>query len=78
MLGELLIVAGAAVNIAALGEEALPSYWPFAAVTGETVIVPRVSFVLNSLCAWKNIPGVMNNKIIENSKNCKTVSTQSY
>lgn len=74
VFGKLLIVAGTAVNIAAFGEEALRSYWPFAAVTGEAVIVPRVSFVLNSLCAWKNIPDVMNNEIRENSnKNCKSV-----
>lgn len=74
MFGKLLIVAGTAVNIVAFGKEALRSYWLFAAVTGETVIVPRVSFVLNSLCAWKNIPDVMNNKISENSnKNCKSV-----
>lgn len=67
MFGKLLVVAGAAVNIAAFGEEALRSDWPFAAVTGETVVVPRVSFVLNSLCAWKNRTDVMINQIIENS-----------
>lgn len=72
--GKLLIVAGTAVNIAAFGKEALRSYWPFATVTGETVIVPRVSFVLNSLCAWKNIPDVMNKISEKNSnENCKSV-----
>lgn len=53
VFGKLPVVAGSAVNVTAFGEEALRSYWPFAAITGETIIMPRVSFVLNSLCAWK-------------------------
>lgn len=56
VFGKLLIVAGAAVDVAAFGQEALGAYWPLAAVTGETVIVPRGSFVLNSLRACKKIP----------------------
>lgn len=63
VFGKLLIVAGAAVNVAAFGQEALGAYWPLAAVTGETVIVPRGSFVLNSLRAWKKIPDGMNYKM---------------
>lgn len=65
MFGKLPIVAGSAVNVAAFREEALRSYWPFAAITGETLIMPRVPFVLNSLCAWKKIPDVMNCKVRE-------------
>lgn len=60
VFGKLLIVAGAAVNVAAFGQEALGAYWPLAAVTGETVIVPRGSFVLNSLRAWRKTPDGMN------------------
>lgn len=72
--GKLLVVAGTAVNIAAFGKEALRSYWAFAAITGEALIVPRVSFVLNRFCAWENIPDVMNNKIREKGNNiCKSV-----
>lgn len=74
VFGKLVIVAGAAVNVAAFGEEALRSYWPFAAVTGETLVVPGVSFVLHSLCAWKNTPDVMNNEIRGyGNKSCQSV-----
>lgn len=51
VFGKLLVIAGAAVNIISFGEEALRSYWSFAAATGETLIVPRVAFVLHALCA---------------------------
>lgn len=76
VFGKLPIIAGSAVNVTAFGDEALRSYWPFAAITGETIIVPRVPFVLNSLCAWKKIPDVMNRKIREKNNSitdCKSV-----
>lgn len=53
MFGKLLIIAGAAINITSFGEETLRSDWPFAAETGETVIVPGVAFVLHTLCAFR-------------------------
>lgn len=76
MFGKLPIVAGSAVNVAAFGEEALRSYWPFAAITGETIIMPGVPFVLNILCAWKKTPDVMTCKVREKNSSitdCKSV-----
>lgn len=51
VFGKLLVMAGAAVNISPFGEETLRSYWSFTAGTGETLIVPRVPFVLDTLGA---------------------------
>lgn len=51
VFGKLLVIAGAAVNVSSFGEETLRPYWPFAAAAGETLIVPRVAFVLYALCA---------------------------
>lgn len=50
-LGELLIIAGVAVNIISFGEETLRCDGSPTAATGETVIVPRVSFVCHTLAA---------------------------
>lgn len=49
LLGKLLVVAGAAVNITSFGDEALRTDRPLAGDTGEAVIVPRVAFVLHTL-----------------------------
>lgn len=49
LLGELLVVAGAAVNVASFGDETLRADWPLAGDTGEAVVVPRVAFVLHTL-----------------------------
>lgn len=57
MFGELLVVAGAAVDVCAFGEEALRSYRPFAAAAGEALVVPGVAFVLYALCAWEKVTG---------------------
>lgn len=51
VFGKLLIMAGAAVNVISFGKETQRSYWSFTVATGETFIVPRVSFVLHTLCA---------------------------
>lgn len=53
VFGKLHVVAGAAVDVAPLGEEALRPDRPFAAETGETFVVPRVSFVLHALCTCR-------------------------
>lgn len=53
VFGKLLIIAGAAVNVTSFGEETLRSYWQLTAETGETLIVPRVPFVLHTLCACR-------------------------
>lgn len=50
VFGELLVIAGAAVNVTSFGEEAQRPNRPFTAETGETFIVPRVPFVLHALC----------------------------
>lgn len=51
VFGKLLVMAGAAVNVTSFGDETLRSYWSFTAATGETLVVPRVPFVLHALCA---------------------------
>lgn len=51
MLGKLLVIAGAAVNVISFRKETLRSYWSFTVGTGETVVMPRVAFVLHTLCA---------------------------
>lgn len=48
---ELLVVTWAAVNVVSFGEETLRSYLPFTAATSETLVVPRVPFVLDTLYA---------------------------
>lgn len=53
VFGKLLIMAGAAVNVISFGKETQRSYWSFTVATGETFIVPRVSFVLHTLCACR-------------------------
>lgn len=53
VFGKLLVIAGVAVNVISFGEETLRSYWSFTAATGETLVVPRVPFVLHTLCASK-------------------------
>lgn len=40
LLGELLVVAGTAEDVIALGDETLRSYWPFTVGAGEAVLVP--------------------------------------
>lgn len=49
LLGKLLVMAGAAVNLASFGDETLRADWPLAGDTGEAVVVPRVAFVLHAL-----------------------------
>lgn len=49
LLGELLVVAGAAVNLASFGDETLRADWPLAGDTGEALVVPRIAFVLHAL-----------------------------
>lgn len=51
MFGKLLVVAGAAVNVISFREETLRSYWSFTVGAGEAVVMPRVAFVLHTLCA---------------------------
>jgi len=46
---ELLVIAGAAVDVRPFGEEAQRSYWSFTAETGEAFVVPRVPLVLHAL-----------------------------
>lgn len=53
VFGKLLVMAGAAVNVISFGEETLRSYWSFTAATGETLVMPRVPFVLHALCACR-------------------------
>lgn len=49
VFSELLVVAGAAVNVTSFGEETQRSYWSFTGETGEAFVVPRVPFVLHTL-----------------------------
>ena len=53
MFGELLVVAGAAVHVTSFGEEALRPDWSFTVEAGEALVVPRVAFVLHTLCACR-------------------------
>lgn len=54
LLGKLLVVAGAAENVVALGDEALCSDWPFTVGAGEAVLVPGVPLVLHTLSAGQD------------------------
>lgn len=49
VFGKLLVVAWTAVNVISFGDETLRSYWSFTAATGETLVVPRVPFILHTL-----------------------------
>lgn len=40
LLGKLLVMAGAAVNVTSFGDETLRADWPLAGDTGEAVVVP--------------------------------------
>lgn len=51
VLGKFVIVAWITVNITSFGEETLRAYGCFAAATSEALVVPRVSFVHDRLCA---------------------------
>lgn len=51
LLGELLVITGAAEDVVALGGEALRPDWPFTAGAGEAVLVPRIPLVLHTLSA---------------------------
>lgn len=57
VFGKLLVIAGAAVNVTSFGEETLRSYWSFTVETRETLIMPRVPFVLHTLYAYRRQQG---------------------
>lgn len=54
VFGEFLVMAGAAVNVVSFVEKTLRSYWSFTVATGEAFVVPRVPFVLHTLCAGQD------------------------
>lgn len=51
VLGKFVIVAWITVNVTSFGEETLRAYRRFTAATSEALVVPRVSFVHDRLCA---------------------------
>lgn len=51
LLGELLVVAGAAEDVVAFGEEALRPDRPLTVGASEAILMPRVPLVLHTLCA---------------------------
>lgn len=53
VFGELLVIAGAAVDVSSFGEEAQRPDRSFAAETGETFVVPRIPLVLHALCTCR-------------------------
>lgn len=56
-LGELLLVAGAAVDVVVFAQEALGADGLLTLITGEALIMKRVSFILHTLhtCStWKH------------------------
>lgn len=54
MLGKLLLMAGCAIDVVILGQEALRADWLLTLVAGEALLMKRISFILDVLCTCQN------------------------